>query len=60
MPPSQKELDDWFPTLVRYAGFVILVVLVVASILGNNDYPSGYVAATGMILYKTVAGANRP
>lgn len=59
MSPSQKELDEWFPTLVRYAGFLLTVILIVASIFGNNDYPSGYVAAAGMILYKTIAGANK-
>lgn len=54
---SQHDLDEWFPTLVRYAGFVLLLVLVTASIRGHTDYPSGYIAATGMILYKTVSRA---
>ncbi len=53
----QRTLDDFFPTVVRYAGLVLMVVLVVGSVLGSIDFPAGFVAATGMILYKTVRSA---
>lgn len=56
---SQKTLDEIFPTVVRYVGVLLTIVLTVAEILGNHDYSAGYVAAAGMILYKTVAGAAR-
>jgi hypothetical protein len=32
----------------------LTVVLVIATILGKNDYPSAFVACAGLILYKTV------
>lgn len=54
---SRQKLDAWFPTFVRYCGVGLTVVLVVGTVLGKNDYPAAYVAAAGMILYKTVAGA---
>lgn len=54
---TQRELDEWLPTLVRYLGALLTIVLVIASVLGHNDYPSGYIAAAGMLLYKTVAGS---
>lgn len=56
---SQKKLDEIFPTVVRYLGVVLTIVLIVASLFGNNSYAAGFVAAAGMILYKTVAQAAR-
>lgn len=56
---SQKKLDEIFPTVVRYLGCVLTIVLIVASLFGNNNYAAGFVAAAGMILYKTVAQAAR-
>jgi hypothetical protein len=56
---DRKRLDAAFPTFVRYLGSVLTVVLVVASIFGvpATTLAAAYVAAAGMILYKTVAGA---
>lgn len=57
---TQQRLDEWFPTLVRYLGLLLLIVLILASVfLGVNDYPGAYAAAAGMILYKTVDRARR-
>lgn len=56
----RKTLDAAFPTVVRYAGVLIIVSLVANSIIRGNglEYPGLIVAATGMILYKTVRGEN--
>ncbi len=55
---NRKQLDDAFPTIVRYGGFVLTFVLVFASIFGHGlELAAGYVAAAGMILYKTVREA---
>lgn len=56
--PTQRDLDAWFPTLVRYAGIVLATVLAVEFVLGHLQYPSLSVLAGGMILYKTVRGSN--
>lgn len=54
-PPSLRErLDDAHPTVVRYTGLVLTVVLVIFTIRGHGvDLAAGYVAATGLLLYKT-------
>ena len=54
-----QQLDEAFPTLVRYTGLVLTVVLVGAGIAGYgiNVLAPGFVAATGMILFKTVKQA---
>jgi hypothetical protein len=55
---TRKQLDDAFPTIVRYCGVLLTFVLVVASILGQGlELAAGYVAAAGMILYKSVREA---
>lgn len=54
---KQKVLDEIFPTIVRYVGVGLMITLVIFSILGSTDYPSAYIAAAGMILYKTVKQA---
>lgn len=55
---TRKELDDAFPTIVRYTGLVLTVVLVIGTFLGyGTQLAAGYVAAGGMILYKTVRNA---
>ncbi len=55
---NRKQLDDAFPTIVRYSGVLLTVVLVFASIFGHGiELAAGYVAAAGMILYKTVREA---
>lgn len=59
VPSKREQLDDYFPTIVRYTGVVLTVVLVIATIRGHGvDLAAGYVAAAGMILYKTVRDAS--
>lgn len=53
---SRKELDEYFPTLVRYMGIGVVVVYVGAALFGKHLPESILVAATGLILYKTVRG----
>ena len=54
-----RQLDEAFPTLVRYTGLALTVGLVVAGLAGYglSVIAPGFVAATGMILFKTVKGA---
>lgn len=61
MSSRRNQLDDAFPTFIRYLGAVLTVALVVASILGvpPATLAAAYVAAAGMVLYKTVVGAAR-
>lgn len=54
--PTRKELDDLFPTLVRYMGVGIIGVYVGAAFFGVHLPESILVAATGLILFKTVRG----
>jgi hypothetical protein len=57
---TQQRLDEWFPTLVRYLGLLLLIVLVLAEVFfGISDYPGAYAAAAGMILYKSVDRARK-
>lgn len=52
------NLDYAFPTLVRYAGLVTTLVLIGFSLAGYAVQAApGFVAAGGMILYKTVNDA---
>lgn len=53
---TRKELDDLFPTLVRYGGFA-LVFAITGLLAFGYPVASGYVPAVGMILYKTVKRA---
>lgn len=54
---SQKNLDRWLPTIARYSGLVLTIVLVVAVSLGHEQVVPGFVPAAGLMLYKTVKGA---
>lgn len=47
---SQKTLDRWFPTLVRYVGVGLMVYA------GLTSNAALIAAATGMLLFKTVYG----
>lgn len=59
-PNGRRKADEWFPIVVRYVGVALTIILVVASILGHGvELAAGYVAAAGMILYKTVREAAR-
>lgn len=55
---NRKQLDESFPTIVRYTGLLLTLVLVAGTFLGyGTELAAGYVAAAGMVLYKTVKGA---
>lgn len=57
-PPhwSRRALDEWFPTIVRYAGFCLMLYAVFVD-RGRN--PALIPAATGMIFLKNVIGDHR-
>lgn len=59
--PSNNRLNTFdaaFPTLVRYAGFLCTVVLIGFCLAGYTTRAApGFVAAGGMMLYKTVKNA---
>ena len=54
-PPSRKEFDEAFPTIVRYAGIGLVTFYAVGSSFGLQIPESVLIAATGLILYKNVA-----
>ena len=62
-PPSRvQRFEDAFPTVIRYVGLGMTVVLITATIIisvtsgiaAAAALAPGYVAAAGMILYKSV------
>lgn len=58
--PAIDTLDLAFPTLVRYVGLFTTLVLIGFSLAGYiEETAPGFVAAAGMILYKTVHQASR-
>ncbi len=54
---SRRQLDDALPTIVRYAGLVLTIVLTIALVLGHNEEKPGFVPAAGLLLFKTVKDA---
>jgi hypothetical protein len=53
-----NKYDAMFPTLVRYAGLISTLILIGFSLAGYAVQAApGFVAAGGMILYKTVRDA---
>lgn len=57
---TTKQLDDAYPTVVRYCGLVLTLVLVGFSLAGYYVQAApGFVAAGGMVLFKTVRDAAR-
>ncbi len=54
---SRRQFDDALPTLVRYVGLVVTVVLFFALLLGHSEVIPGFVPAGGLLLYKTVKNA---
>ena len=54
---SRKQLDDALPTLVRYVGLILTVVLTIALVLGHTEVTPGFVPAAGLLLFKTVKDA---
>jgi hypothetical protein len=58
--PAIDTLDLAFPTLVRYIGLITTLVLIGFSLAGHiQETAPGFVAAAGMILYKTVHEASK-
>jgi hypothetical protein len=52
------KMEEAFPTLVRYAGLISTLVLIGFSLAGYAVQAApGFVAAAGMLLYKTVHNA---
>ena len=59
-PPTRKEMDDWFPTVVHWSGWLVTLVLIGFCLAGFYvEAAPGFVAATGMILYRSVRDAAR-
>jgi hypothetical protein len=58
-PPSRKDWDAAFPTIVRYVGIGIVVFYAVGSSVGLEIPESVLIAATGLILYKAVAEGSK-
>lgn len=55
---SVRQFDHAFPTLVRYVGLLTTLVLIGFSLAGFAVQAApGFVAAAGMLLYKTVHDA---
>jgi hypothetical protein len=53
----RKQLDDWFPTVVRYCGIGLMVY---AGVIDRGRTPALIPTATGMILFKTIYGGGPP
>lgn len=52
------KMDDALPTLVRYTGLVLTVILIGFSLAGYYVQAApGFLAAAGMLVYKTVKNA---
>ncbi len=51
---NRKSFDKVFPTLVRYAGVMLIVY---AAFVDRGHNPALIPAATGMIFFKTIVGS---
>lgn len=56
-PNGRRKLDEWFPTVVRYGGFVLLLY---SGVVDRGANPALIPAAMGMILFKTVYSGGPP
>ncbi len=54
---SRRQFDDALPTLVRYVGLLLTVVLTFALVFGHTEVTPGFVPAAGLLLFKTVRDA---
>ncbi len=52
-PFDRRGFDAWFPTLVRYGGFILMVY---AALVDRGRNPALIPAATGMIFLKSIYG----
>lgn len=57
---TQQSLDNWLPTLARYLGLLLTLVLSVWVALGHLEALPGFVPAAGLLAYKSVKGAAKP
>lgn len=58
---NRVQLDEALPTIARYTGLVLTVLLTFALVFGV-DYAQvapGFVPAAGLLLYKTVKTASK-
>ena len=53
----QKRLDQWFPTVVRYAGVGLMLY---AALVDRGRNPALIPTAGGMFFFKSVYGTGRP
>lgn len=56
-PNGRRKLDTWFPTVVRYGGFALLIY---AALVDKGSNPALIPTSAGMILFKTVYGEGPP
>lgn len=54
---GRRKLDDWFPTVVRYGGFALLVY---AALIDRGRNPALIPTAAGLILFKSIYGGGPP
>ncbi len=54
---SRRQFDDALPTIVRYVGLGLTILLTVALVLGHTEVTPGFVPAAGLLLFKTVKNA---
>lgn len=50
---KRKALDEWFPTIVRYLGIIVLLWELA---IDEGQNPGMITAAMGMILFKSLVG----
>jgi hypothetical protein len=50
----RRRLDSAFPTLVRYAGVMLMIY---AGLIDRGRNPTLIPSATGMIFFKTIVGS---
>lgn len=53
---SRTTMDAWLPTLLRYVGLLMFIVLFLEAVFAHVEYPSMIVVATALVAYKTVIG----
>lgn len=49
----REQLDEWFPTLIRYVGVGLIIY---AAVVDRGHNPALIPAATGMFFFKTIYG----
>lgn len=54
---GRRKLDYWFPTLVRYAGFGMVLY---GGLIDQGQHPAIIPTGLGMILFKNVYGEGPP